>query len=92
MIAQGTGTVGVVARWLKAPAQKTVELEEIGSLVWACCDGQHSFESIAKKLRDRFRMSRLESESALAEFVRMLQARNLVAVVVPTRPARGKRT
>lgn len=83
--------VGVVAKWMKAPSQRTVELEEIGSLVWQCCDGQHSFETIAKKLRDRFRMTRLESESALAEFVRMLQARNLVAVVAPTPPKRATR-
>jgi len=91
LVSQGTGMVGVVARWMKTPSQKTVELEEIGALVWQCSDGQHSFETIAKKLRERFRMSRLESESALAEFVRMLQARNLVAVVLPSPRTGGKR-
>jgi len=81
LASQGTGILGVLAKWTKSPTEKSFELEEVGAFVWSCCDGRQTFETIAKKLREKFRMNRMESEVALADFLRMLGKRNLIALV-----------
>lgn len=81
LASQGSGMLGVLAKWVKSPSERKFELEEVGTFVWSCCDGKQTFETIAKKLRERFRMNRMESEVALADFLRTLGRRNLIMLV-----------
>jgi len=78
----GRGYIGVVAKWMKAPNVKQFELEPIGALVWEHCDGQHTVETISRKLRDRYKMNRLEADAALAAFLQMLGQRRLITLMV----------
>lgn len=79
------GLTGALARKMKAPNKKSFELEPIGAFVWELCDGNHTFEGIAKKLRERFKMNRLESEAALGAFLQTLVRKRLVSMVVGKR-------
>jgi hypothetical protein len=79
---QGMGVAGLLARWMKAPSHKKIELEPIGAYVWELCDGSTTFESISKKLRDRYKMNRLEADAALMEFLQLLSRRRLITLLV----------
>jgi len=80
---QGTGLMGALAKWARMPDTKEFELETVGAFVWTLCDGQHSTEGIARRLRERFKMNRLEADTALAAFLETLARRKLIVLAVP---------
>jgi len=79
---QGRGFMGVIARKMQAPTTKSFELEPLGAFVWSLCDGKNTFEAISRKLRDKFKINRLEADAALAEFLRMLGQRRLITMTL----------
>ena len=80
LVLQGRGYVGWLAKKMNAPDTKTFELEPVGAFVWSLCDGKHTFDAISRKLRDRFKMNRLEADAALSAFLQMLGQRGLVTL------------
>ncbi len=83
LASQGTGVLGVLAKWAKAPDEKRFELEPVGAFVWERCDGRHTFDTISRHLRERYKMNRLEADAALTEFLSMLSERHLITLAVP---------
>ncbi len=79
---QGRGFMGMLAKWMKAPDHKKFELEPVGAFVWNLCDGRHTFEGISKKLREKFKMNRLEADAALLAYLQMLSQRRLITLMV----------
>jgi hypothetical protein len=57
-------------------------LEPVGAFVWSLCDGKHTFEGISRKLREEFKLSRLESDASLSAFLQMLSQRKLITMMV----------
>ena len=89
---QGTGLMGLMAKWAKMPDTKEFELETVGAFVWQLCDGKNTTDAIAAKLRERFKMNRLEAETALAAFLEMLAKRRLITMAVPVKQMPAKRS
>jgi hypothetical protein len=79
---QGRGIMAAVAKRMKVPDKKQFELEPVGALVWEHCDGKHTVEAISRKLRDRYKMNRLEADAALSAFLQMLSQRRLITLMV----------
>ena len=77
---QGKGYVAWLAKKMNAPETKTFELEPVGAFVWMHCDGKHSFDAISRKLRDTYKMNRLEADAALSAFLQMLGQRRLISL------------
>jgi hypothetical protein len=77
---QGRGLMGWIARRMKLPSTKTFELEPVGALVWSMCDGRTTFDAIARELRNRYKMNRLEADAALTAFLQMLGQRRLISL------------
>jgi Coenzyme PQQ synthesis protein D (PqqD) len=77
-----SGLKGFMAKKLQLAEHKMFELEPIGGTVWACCDGQHTFEAISRKLRDRYKMNRVEADASLAAFLQMLSQRRLISMMM----------
>lgn len=77
---QGRGMAAVLAKKMNMPGSKSFELDPVGAFVWDLCDGKNSFEAIGRKLKDRYQMNRLEAETALAEYLKTLSQRRLIAV------------
>jgi hypothetical protein len=75
--------VRLLIRLMKLPNKRVVSLDEVGSYVWECCDGQRTFEQITTELANRFRLTRREAEASLAEFLRVLGRRGMLGFVVP---------
>ncbi len=70
--------VGNMSVWFGQ--RNNFELDEIGKVVWNLCDGKTSGQKIAQVLQSDFKMHRLEAETALAAFLQMLVARDLIVV------------
>lgn len=85
LLQQGSGMMGWIAKRMQAPDTKTFELEPVGAFVWSLCDGKHSFEAISRKLRDRFKMNRMEADASLSAFLRMLGQRRLISITMKAR-------
>lgn len=79
---QGRGFAAILAKRMKLPATKGFELEPIGGFVWLQCDGATSVETIGKRLRDRYKMNRVEADVALGAFLQTLSQRRLIALTV----------
>ena len=79
---QGRGFAAILARRMNLPAQKGFELEPIGGFVWLQCDGQTTVETIGKRLRERYKMNRVEADVALGAFLQTLGQRRLIVLTV----------
>jgi hypothetical protein len=82
-LAQQNGMAAWIAQRMKAPQTKKFELEPVGALVWELSDGQHTVDAISKKLREAYKMNRLEADASLNAFLQMLTERKLVSIQVP---------
>jgi len=76
------GIWGTLARWMKAPNTKKFELEPIGAFLWELFDGNNTFETISRKLRETYKMNRVESDASLSAFLEMLSRRGLITMAI----------
>ncbi len=67
-----------LAKWLKVPTERKVELDEVGGFVWELCDGNHTVESIVQKTAREYKMNRREAEVSVTMFMQMLQERHFI--------------
>lgn len=81
---QGRGFMGWMAKRMQMPDSKTFELEPVGAFVWNHCDGKQTFETISRKLRERYKMNRLEADAALTSFLQTLGQRRLISLKMGT--------
>jgi len=77
-----TGIVRLLAKSSKAPEMKRFEMESVGAFVWKMCDGMNTFEGISARLREQYKMQRVEADAALAAFLQMLAQRKLITLMV----------
>lgn len=73
----------ILIRLMDLPKTRVVLLDKVGSFVWQECDGEQTFEQISRRLSERFRMTRRESETSLAAFFRNLGKRGILAFAAP---------
>jgi hypothetical protein len=78
--------VRAAARFFYVPKQRRVTLDEIGSFVWALCDGQHTVRDIIRALAARYKLHRKEAEVSVVAYLRTLAKRRLVAIAVLKTP------
>lgn len=68
----------VVAKWLRAPTERRVELDEVGGYVWELCDGSRTVDAIVAQTGKQFRMNRREAEVSVTMFLQMLHERKFI--------------
>lgn len=85
----GRGFWAAVARAAKTTDSRQFELEPVGAFVWEMCDGKHTFEGISRKLRERYKMTRLESDAALGAFLQTLGRRRLITLAAAPNERKG---
>ncbi len=79
---QGKGIMGKIATKAGKPNVKHFELEPVGAFVWGLCDGKNTFEGISKKLREEYKLNRLEADASLSAFLQMLSQRKLITMLM----------
>lgn len=72
------GIYRLLSAKLETPAYKEVQLEEVGSYVWSLCDGKHTCEAIAAKLKSKFKLTKPEAEASLMSFLSTLAKRRYI--------------
>jgi hypothetical protein len=80
---------GLIGKWLahsggQIPTRQ-YELEEVGSFVWGLIDGKRTFDALSRQLQSKYRMNRLEADTALEAFLKMLAERGLITLMVKTK-------
>jgi hypothetical protein len=76
---QSRGIFGWLGRIFKLPREHRIELDEIGSAVWAQCDGKHAIETIVQQLARQYKLERREVELSLFAFLNTLARRGFIA-------------
>jgi hypothetical protein len=82
---QGKGIAAWMARRMKMPDTKKFELEPVGAFLWEHFDGNHTVETLSRKLRDKYKMNRLEADASLNAFLQMLTQRRLISMLMPVK-------
>jgi len=76
---RASGLRGYLIGFLKLPAEKTVELDELGSFVWIRCDGRTTVRQIAMAIKERFCITQAEAEASLQAFLTTLARRGYIS-------------
>jgi hypothetical protein len=75
---------GKLLAWVfMVPESRPVVLDEIGTLIWDLCDGKHSFAELSSALAEHYSVTPREAEVSLAEFLRRLGKRGMIAFALP---------
>lgn len=84
LMQQGRGIAGWLAKRMKKPDTKKFEFEPVGAFLWELFDGQHTVDTISRKLREQYKMNRLEADASLSAFLQMLARRKLITLMLPS--------
>lgn len=79
---QGRGIAAWIAVKMKMPSTKKFELEPIGTFLWELFDGKHTVDTISRKLREEFKMNKMEADASLMAFLQMLTHKKLITMMV----------
>lgn len=84
--------VGLIARLLgmlfRFRPRKRIQLDELGSIVWQMCDGEHTIREIAQELIKRYKLERHEAEVSLITFIQQLIKRRLITLPLTSSDAK----
>jgi hypothetical protein len=69
----------LLARALKAPSYREVELDDLGAFVWRLCDGARTTKAIAAALKEEYRLTQPEAEASLLSFLASLSQRGYIS-------------
>ena len=82
------------AWWIRAlgavlpiPRERRIELDAVGKQVWEMCDGEHTLRDMTEVFQERHKLTRMEAEWSLRNYLKDLGKRNLVGFVVEKREA-----
>lgn len=64
------------------PMRKSLQLDEIGTLIWSSSDGNTSVVEMIELLCDKYQLHRKEAEKSLLAFLRTLGERGLIAMEI----------
>jgi len=70
----------ILGRLFSTPKRKQLVLDEVGSTVWALCDGEHDVGFIVGELCRGYKLNQREAETSVTMYLKMLAERNLVGL------------
>ena len=74
---------GCLGRWMSLQLQNPfyrIRLDEVGTLVWQCCDGQTKLAEIVTRMRQRFGAQVEPVEERLFQFIGQLHRAKLIEI------------
>jgi len=74
--------VKIISKIFMLPRSRVIVLDEVGSFVWALCDGHNSIDTIVRALCNRYKLTRKEAETSLLEYFRKLGKRGIIGFAV----------
>jgi hypothetical protein len=64
------------------PRERRIELDSVGKQVWELCDGEHTLKEMIGVFQRRHKLTRMEAEWSLRNYLRDLGKRRLVGFAV----------
>ncbi|HUU55140.1 MAG TPA: PqqD family protein [Armatimonadota bacterium] len=80
-----TWWIRVLNAVLPIPRERRIELDVVGKQVWELCDGEHTLKDMIEAFQERHKLTRMEAEWSLRNYLRDLGKRGLVGFVVEKR-------
>ncbi len=77
-------------RVFRAPADKELALDEVGSDIWELCDGEHSVGAIVSNVCRKYKITRRECEASVGVYLKTMGERKLVGFKVRSRADSGR--
>ncbi len=74
----------------RAPPEKEIVLDEVGSDVWDLCDGENTVEAIVSAVAKKYKITRRECETSIGVYLKTLGERHLVGLRMASRPEARK--
>ena len=71
---------GFLARFMHPVSSRRIRLDEIGSFVLSRIDGRRTVMELIECFVGRYRINRREAELSVAEFLKSLVRRNVIAI------------
>jgi hypothetical protein len=81
----------LVAKVFRLPEHRKIELDEIGSDVWEWCDGETGVGELSRKIGEKYRLNKRQSEASVTAYLKMLAERRLIGLRAGAPPAAGRR-
>ena len=79
---------GKALGWLfMVPESKPIELDEVGTDVWHCCNGDHTVSELVALLAGKYKLNKREVEVSLTEYLRTLGKRGMIGFMVDQKVA-----
>ncbi|MBM4080795.1 MAG: PqqD family protein [Planctomycetes bacterium] len=83
--------VNLLAKIVYVPDERRIVLDEIGSEVWAMCDGRLTVRGMIDKFSQKYKLNRKEAEVSMVTYLKQLAQKGIILVEVPSRmSAQGK--
>lgn len=80
-----------LTRILRAPEYREIVLDEIGSEIWAKCDGKTSLDRIIDSTCRKHKLTRRECEISTGAYLKTLAERKLIGLLAGEPVKHGKR-
>jgi len=74
---------GFLSKLFPEPAEKRIQLDEVGSIVWELCDGKKTVKEIVDYLYEKYKLLPREAEVSLSSYLNNLAKRGLIGFIVP---------
>lgn len=70
---------------LPIPRERRIELDVVGRQVWELCDGEHTLRDMIEVFQEQHKLTRMEAEWSLRNYLKDLGKRHLVGFAVEKR-------
>ena len=81
----------LMAKMFRLPEHRKIELDEIGSDVWEWCDGEAGVGELSRKIGEKYRLNKRQSEASVTAYLKMLAERRLIGLRAGAPPVAGRR-
>ena len=81
----------LVAKVFRLPDHRKIELDEIGSDVWEWCDGTTGVGELSRKIGEKYRLNKRQSEASVTAYLKMLAERRLIGLRAASPAVAGRR-
>ena len=79
---QDSWKIRMLSKVFYIPRQRTITLDEVGSVVWQMCNGRTTVAQMIEDLRKKYKLDRKEAEVSLLAYLKTLGQKRFIGFVL----------
>ena len=79
---QDSWKIRMLSKVFYIPRQRTITLDEVGSVVWQMCNGRTTVAQMIEDLRKKYKLDRKEAEVSLLSYLKTLGQKRFIGFVL----------